>query len=90
MVSAWASTYGACFGQVAVDKKSNEITAIPKLLNILDLENSVVNANKVFAGMRKMAKYIIDKDKKTKAGQEIRRLKAAWDPTYRLTILNSL
>ena len=33
---------------------------------------------------------IIDKDKKTKAGQEIRRLKAAWDPTYRLTILNSL
>ena len=244
MVSAWASTYGACFGQVAVDKKSNEITAIPKLLNILNLENSVVtidamgcqkkitgnivekggdyvlslkgnqeqiyedvktffesetndtlseftmkststvekdhgrieertytlcdqitwldhkdwvglkaigaahsrriigevstsetryfltsltdvsefadftrkhwtiennlhwsldvcfredacqvrnaNANKVFAGMRKMAKYIIDKDKKTKAGQEIRRLKAAWDPTYRLTLLNSL
>ena len=244
MVSAWASTYGACFGQVAVDKKSNEITAIPKLLSILNLENSVVtidamgcqkkitgnivdkggdyvlslkgnqeqiyedvktffesetndtlseftmkststvekdhgrieertytlcdqitwldhkdwvglkaigaahsqriigavstsetryfltsltdvsefadftrkhwtiennlhwsldvcfredacqvrnaNANKVFAGMRKMAKYIIDKDKKTKAGQEIRRLKAAWDPTYRLTLLNYL
>jgi predicted transposase YbfD/YdcC len=245
MVSAWASTYGACFGQVAVHKKSNEITAIPELLNLLNLENSVVtidamgcqkkiagnivdkggdyvlslkgnhdqiyedvktffesetndklseftmkststvekdhgrieertytlcdqipwlydhkdwvglnaigavhshriigtvstsetryflttltdvsefadftrkhwsiennlhwsldvcfredacqvrnaNANKVFAGLRKMAKYIIDKDKKTKAGQEIRRLKAGWDPAYRLTLLNYL
>ena len=49
-----------------------------------------VNANKVFAGLRKMVKFIIDKDKKTKAGQEIRRLKAAWDPTYRLSLLNGL
>jgi predicted transposase YbfD/YdcC len=245
MVSAWASTYGACFGQVAVDKKSNEITAIPELLNILNLKNCVVtvdamgcqkkvagnihdkgadyvlslkgnhgqiheevetffeseiddkhseftiksistvekdhgrieertytlcdqitwipdhndwaglsaigaarskrtigslstvetryflttltdvsefaeftrkhwsiennlhwsldvcfredacqvrdaNTNNVFAGLRKMAKFIIDKDKKTKAGQEIRRLKAAWDPAYRLALLNCL
>ena len=49
-----------------------------------------VNANKVFAGLRKMVKFIIDKDKKTKAGQEIRRLKAAWDPTYRLSLLDCL
>ena len=245
MVSAWASTYGACFGQVAVDKKSNEITAIPELLKLLNLENCVVtvdamgcqkkvssnicdkggdyifslkgnhgqiheevetffeseiddkhseftmksistvekdhgrieertytlcdqitwipdhndwagfsaigsarskrtigsistvetryfltsltdvsefaeftrkhwsiennlhwsldvcfredacqvrdaNANKVYAGLRKMAKFIVDKDTKTKAGQDIRRLKAAWDPAYRLSLLDCL
>jgi predicted transposase YbfD/YdcC len=245
MVSAWASTYGACLGHVAVDKKSNEITAIPELLNLLNIENCVItmdamgcqkkvaaniidksadyvlslkgnhgqiheevetffeseiedknseftmksistvekdhgrieertytlcdqitwipdhndwaglaaigaarskrtinsistvetryfltsltdvsefaeftrkhwsiennlhwsldvcyredacqvrdaNATKVFAGLRKMAKYIIDKDIKTKAGQEIRRLMAAWNPAYRLSLLNSL
>jgi predicted transposase YbfD/YdcC len=245
MVSAWASTYGACFGQVAVHNKSNEITAIPELLNLLNLNNCVVtldamgcqkkvagnihdkgadyvlslkgnhgqiheevetffeseindklseftmksistvekdhgrieertytlcdqinwlpdhkdwaglraigaaqskrtigstfsvetryflttltdvsefaeftrkhwsiennlhwsldvcfredacqvrdaNTNKVLAGLRKMAKFIIDKDKKTKAGQEIRRLKAAWNPEYRLSLLNLL
>ena len=245
MVSAWASTYGACFGQVAVHEKSNEITAIPELLNLLNLENCVVtldamgcqkkvagnihdkgadyvlslkgnhgqihedvetffeseiedklseftmksistvekdhgrieertytlcdqitwipehkdwsglnaigavrsqrtigavstmetryflttltdvsefaeftrkhwsiennlqwsldvcfredacqvrdvNANKVFAGLRKMAKFILDKYKKSKVGQELRRLGAAWNPTYRLSLLNSL
>ena len=245
MVSAWASTYGACFGQVAVDKKSNEITAIPELLNLLNLENCVVtldamgcqkkvagniydkgadyilslkgnhgqiheevktffeserddklseftmksistvekdhgrieertytlcdqitwipehndwaglsaigsarskrtigsistvetryfltsltdvsefaeftrkhwsiennlhwsldvcfredacqvrdaNATKVFAGLRKMAKFIIDKDKKSKVGQKIRLLRAAWNPAYRLSLLNYL
>ena len=48
------------------------------------------NANKVFAGLRKMAKFIIDKDKKSKVGQEIRRLQAAWNPAYRLSLLNCL
>ena len=245
MVSAWASTYGACFGQVAVHKKSNEITAIPELLNLLNIRNCVVtldamgcqkkvaanivdkggdyvlslkgnhdqifeevetffesemddklseftmkskstvekdhgrieertytlcdqitwipdhkdwaglsaigavrsrrtinsvsteetryflttltdvsefaeftrkhwsiennlhwsldvcfredacqvrdvNANKVFSSLRKMAKFILDKDKKSKVGQEIRRLKAGWDPKYRLSLLQSL
>jgi predicted transposase YbfD/YdcC len=245
MVSAWASTYGACFGQVAVDKKSNEITAIPELLNLLNIKDCVVttdamgcqkkvaaniverggdyilalkgnhdqiyeevttffesetndnlseftmkskstvekdhgrieertytlcdqiswihdleewvglgaigavrsqrsigavtttetryflttltditefadftrkhwsienklhwsldvcfredacqirdvNANKVFAGLRKMALFILDKDKKPQAGKEIRRLKAGWSPDYRLALLNSL
>lgn len=245
MVSAWASTYGACFGQVAVDKKSNEITAIPELLNLLNIKGSVVtldamgcqkkvaadivkkggeyifslkgnhdqifeevstffeseindnlsefamenittvgkdhgrieqrtytlcdqiswitdhndwvglnaigaarsqrtigsitteetryflttltdikefaeftrkhwsvennlhwsldvcfkedacqirnaNANKVFAGMRKMAMYIVDKDKESKVGKEIRRLEAGWNPNYRLELLNRL
>lgn len=42
MVSAWASTNRLVLGQVKVDKKSNEITAIPKLLKVLYLEGCVV------------------------------------------------
>ncbi|MBX3391094.1 MAG: ISAs1 family transposase [Phycisphaeraceae bacterium] len=37
MVSAWAGEHGLVFGQLAVGDKSNEITAIPRLLELLDL-----------------------------------------------------
>ena len=36
MVSAWATANHISLGQVVVDAKSNEITAIPKLLEILE------------------------------------------------------
>lgn len=42
LVSAWASQHGLTLGQVAVDAKSNEITAIPQLLELLDLRDKVV------------------------------------------------
>jgi predicted transposase YbfD/YdcC len=42
LVSAWASQHGLTLGQVAVDAKSNEITAIPLLLDLLDLRDKVV------------------------------------------------
>ena len=42
LVSAWACENKMVFGQVATDEKSNEITAIPKLLEMLVLEDSVV------------------------------------------------
>lgn len=42
MVSAWAQQAGLVLGQVKVDAKSNEITAIPKLLKLLDLEGAIV------------------------------------------------
>lgn len=42
IVSAWASDRGITLGQVATDEKSNEITAIPKLLDMIDLEGAVV------------------------------------------------
>jgi predicted transposase YbfD/YdcC len=41
-VSLWAAETGLTLGQVAVDDKSNEITAIPKLLQMLDLEGALV------------------------------------------------
>jgi predicted transposase YbfD/YdcC len=42
LVSAWASEQGLVLGQRCVDGKSNEITAIPTLLDQLGLQNSIV------------------------------------------------
>ena len=42
MVSAWANTDGLVLAQRRVDEKSNEITAIPKLLDALELSGTVV------------------------------------------------
>lgn len=42
MVSAWATANRLVLGQVKVDKKSNEITAIPELLKVLDLAGCIV------------------------------------------------
>jgi predicted transposase YbfD/YdcC len=42
MVSAWASANRLVLGQVKVDEKSNEITAIPALLRLLDLSGCIV------------------------------------------------
>jgi predicted transposase YbfD/YdcC len=42
MVSAWATANCVSLGQVVVDAKSNEITAIPKLLEILELSGCLV------------------------------------------------
>jgi predicted transposase YbfD/YdcC len=42
LVSAWAVQANLSLGQVAVDDKSNEITAIPKLLELLDLKGALV------------------------------------------------
>jgi predicted transposase YbfD/YdcC len=42
MVSAWATANHISLGQVVVDAKSNEITAIPKLLDLLEISGSIV------------------------------------------------
>lgn len=42
LVSAWATQYHLSLGQVAVAAKSNEITAIPQLLELLDLHGALV------------------------------------------------
>lgn len=42
LVSAWATEQQLSLGQVAVDDKSNEITAIPQLLELLDIKGAFV------------------------------------------------
>jgi len=43
MVSAWSVANGLVFGQIATEAKSNEITAIPKLLELLDIDGAVIS-----------------------------------------------
>jgi predicted transposase YbfD/YdcC len=47
LVSAWATVNHLSLGQVAVDDKSNEITAIPRLLEILDVEGALVTIDAI-------------------------------------------
>src|SRR5262249_40784049 len=42
MVSAWATENKLSLGQVVVDEKSNEITAIPQLLGLLEITGALV------------------------------------------------
>jgi predicted transposase YbfD/YdcC len=61
LVSAWATANGISLGQVAVDAKSNEITAIPHLLDLLDLKDCVVTIDA--AGCQKeIAAQIVAKE----------------------------
>jgi predicted transposase YbfD/YdcC len=47
MVSAWATEARLVLGQRKVDEKSNEITAIPKLLSLLALEGAIVTIDAI-------------------------------------------
>jgi len=41
-VSVWASDFGLSLGQVACAEKSNEITAIPELLRLVDIKGAII------------------------------------------------
>src|SRR5439155_7627803 len=41
-VTAWASEFGLSLGQVACAEKSNEITAIPELLRLVDIKGAII------------------------------------------------
>lgn len=58
LVSAWATQAQVSLGQVAVDGKSNEITAIPKLLELLDLHGALVTIDAIGC-QKKIAKQIV-------------------------------
>jgi predicted transposase YbfD/YdcC len=60
VVSAWANEHGITLGQVAVDEKSNEITAIPQLLDAIDIQGSVVTID-AMGCQRAIAEKIIAK-----------------------------
>jgi len=61
MVSAWANKAGLTLGQVKTDEKSNEITAIPQLLEMLHIKGCIVTIDAM--GTQKIiAKKIIEKE----------------------------
>lgn len=59
MVSAFAAKSRLVLGQQKVDDKSNEITAIPKLLSLLDLRESIVTID-AMGTQKEIAKQIIE------------------------------
>jgi predicted transposase YbfD/YdcC len=59
IVSAWATAQRLSLGQVAVAAKSNEITAIPALLDLLDLRGALVTLD-AMGCQKAIARQIID------------------------------
>lgn len=58
MVSAWCNANQMVLGQLATEEKSNEITAIPKLLKLIDVSDAVVTID-AMGCQKKIAKTII-------------------------------
>ena len=61
MVSAWACSNRMVLGQQATDEKSNEITAIPKLLNLLEIKGCIITID-AMGCQRAIAKQIIKQE----------------------------
>ena len=61
MVSAWATANHLTLGQVVVDAKSNEITAIPKLLEMLEIEKCLVTID-AMGCQTEIAQAILDRE----------------------------
>ena len=58
-VSVWASEYGLSLGQVACAEKSNEITAIPELLRLVDIKGAIITID-AMGTQKAIAEQIID------------------------------
>jgi len=58
-VSVWASEYGLSLGQVACAEKSNEITAIPELLRLVDIRGAIITIDAMGA-QKAIAAQIVD------------------------------
>jgi predicted transposase YbfD/YdcC len=58
MVRAWASANRLVLGQLKVEEKSNEITAIPRLLQLLDLKGAVVTIDAMGCQKELVASFV--------------------------------
>jgi predicted transposase YbfD/YdcC len=58
-VSVWASEFGLSLGQVACAEKSNEITAIPELLRLVDIKGAIITID-AMGTQKVIAEQIID------------------------------
>ncbi len=59
LVSAWSTENGLTLGQVATEEKSNEITAIPELIDQIDIKGAIVTIDAAGC-QKKIAKKIVD------------------------------
>jgi len=58
-VSVWASEFGLTLGQVATEEKSNEITAIPQVLKLVDLQGAIVTID-AMGTQKAIASQVVD------------------------------
>jgi len=58
-VSVWASEFGLSLGQVACSEKSNEITAIPELLRLVDIKGAIITID-AMGTQKAIAEQIIE------------------------------
>ena len=92
IVSAWASEEGIALGQVATDAKSNEITAIPQLLEQIDLAGTLITID-AMGCQKEIARDIVAgggdfviavKDNQPKlAGRSGRSSRSTWNATWK-------
>ena len=67
MVSAWASENSLLLGQTRTDAKSNEITAIPELIQLLDVSGCIVTID-AMGCQKEIARTILDRGGQLSAG----------------------
>jgi len=78
MVSAWVHQNRLVLGQVEVSDKSNEITAIPKLLEKLNITGAVVTLD-AYGCLKHTTLNLAKSEKSSMVGVKTKRLKAGWD-----------
>lgn len=79
-VSVWASAYGLSLAQVACDEKSNEITAIPELLRLVDINGAILTID-AMGTQKRIAEQIIDG-----GGDYVLSLKGNHETLYRAVV----
>ncbi|MBW4549440.1 MAG: ISAs1 family transposase [Symplocastrum torsivum CPER-KK1] len=100
VVSAWASQHRIVLGQVKVEAKSNEITAIPKLLEMLSIRGCIItidasrirknHAPENFALLRHLALNLLNRDKSVKGSLRQKRYRAGLDNNYLVKVITSI
>jgi predicted transposase YbfD/YdcC len=76
LVSAWASSVGLTLGQVKTEAKSNEITAIPELLKMLELKGCIVTLD-AMGCQKRIVEQIVEQE-----GDYVLALKGNQDGLY--------
>jgi predicted transposase YbfD/YdcC len=79
-VSVWASEFGLTLGQVATAEKSNEITAIPQLLSLVDIRGAIITID-AMGTQTAIAETIIDG-----GGDYVLALKGNQESLYEATV----
>jgi predicted transposase YbfD/YdcC len=60
-VHAWSVENGICLGQIECEEKSNEITAIPKIIDLLYIKDSIITID-AMGTQREIAKKIVENE----------------------------